>query len=1160
MAVISALSFTHAEAQSPAASWPTVGSQTKAGSRWWWLGSAVDEDNLVWNIDQLSAAGIGTLEITPIYGVKGNAANNIAFLSNDWLDKLHFTIDKCHSSGVNIDMTTGTGWPFGGPMLKMEETASKLVTETTDIDGDGVTVKTIATTGTSAKMLQRVLAYPQGTNTGSPTDITSLLDGKTVRWTAPEGKWRVIAVYCQFQVMTVKRAAPGSEGYVLDHFDADAVKTYLDYFDKRFAAGGNPWPSTFFNDSYEINAADWTRDMFAQFQKYRGYKLEDCMDKLLARDPQVLADYRQTLSDMLLHNFTEQWTEWAHSHGAQTRNQAHGSPGNLIDLYAAADIPETETFYISDFGIKGLRSDPGFTMKALSTRATLKYASSAAHITGKPLTSSESMTWLTEHFRSSLSQMKPELDLLFTSGVNRVMFHGTTYSPREAAWPGWKFYAAVDMSPTNSIWRDAPQMLGYIERVQSFMQMGQPDNDVLVYAPFVSAMHKTTGDFQSQMLLFDINKMTTKMPEMETCVNELEAAGFDCDYISDRYLMQTTFADGKLLTPGGVYRALVVPVSDYMPDSVSQHIDELKAQGAIIYNKVSETVAAGSALAGSAEELRSVLGLSVVRRKSDTGHHYFIANLTGNDVNGSVSLAVSHSDALWFNPMTGDTPRHAAFDADGKLMVSLKSGESAILQTFDGPVTAGEARNVAEIAGVEIGGPWTLRFADNCEPQMGDTEYQLPRLQTWETLDERTARLMGTGIYETTFTVSPLLMKMGAAGFRLSLGDVRESARVWLNDRYLGCAWAVPFELDCLDAVREGENTLKIEVTNLPANRISQMDRDGVVWRIFEDINMSNISTDSYAKWSPVPSGLNTKVKLVPLTDGSGRMQCTLKGMMESDDHNYYPYYEVTMGDGNSIDNVAATDKDGNPFDGIEVLMENSRMVKPVNNTCTLVVKGLGKDCRMAVDVTDGSGRHHFAYLPAYGPYSCVVSADLTGDEAPGGGWMKLQSQSDVKGFDTGKIDWYRATLNGKEVKGLYEGLTFSSDRSAYYFYFPGYGMNANSDFRLSVDDAVQGDLLRLDYAVGTGSTKYSEDVFHTSFTLCEEPASGIVLDMPGNASYYVYRGLQLYRPLTPLAGVESIAADRGDAPVCYYTLQGTRVSRPAKGLYIRDGRKVIIK
>lgn len=58
----------------------------------------------------------------------------------------------------------------------------------------------------------------------------------------------------------------------------------------------------------------------------------------------ILSDYRETLAELLLENFTRQWTEWAHRGGSLTRNQAHGSPGNLIDLYATVDIPECEGF------------------------------------------------------------------------------------------------------------------------------------------------------------------------------------------------------------------------------------------------------------------------------------------------------------------------------------------------------------------------------------------------------------------------------------------------------------------------------------------------------------------------------------------------------------------------------------------------------------------------------------------------------------------------------------------------------------------------------------------------------------------------------------------------------------------------------------------------
>ena len=77
--------------------------------------------------------------------------------------------------------------------------------------------------------------------------------------------------------------------------------------------------------------------------------------------------------------------------------------------------------------------------------------------------------------------------------------------------------------------------------------------------------------------------------------------------------------------------------------------------------------------------------------------------------------------------------------------------------------------------------------------------------------------------------------------------------------------FAVPFRLDITDFLREGSNTIEIEVTNLPANRIAQMDRQGIKWRHFKDINVVNLNYKPalYSDWQTVPSGLNSDVKLV---------------------------------------------------------------------------------------------------------------------------------------------------------------------------------------------------------------------------------------------------------------------------------------------------------
>lgn len=76
---------------------------------------------------------------------------------------------------------------------------------------------------------------------------------------------------------------------------------------------------------------------------------------------------------------------------------------------------------------------------------------------------------------------------------------------------------------------------------------------------------------------------------------------------------------------------------------------------------------------------------------------------------------------------------------------------------------------------------------------------------------------------------------------------------------------AVPFVLDCVDALKKGKNTLRIEVTNLPANRISDLDRQGIKWRKFNEINVVDINykKTTYEGWTLVKSGLNSEVKLV---------------------------------------------------------------------------------------------------------------------------------------------------------------------------------------------------------------------------------------------------------------------------------------------------------
>ncbi|PYO69424.1 MAG: glycosyl hydrolase family 2, partial [Gemmatimonadetes bacterium] len=392
--------------------WPETTSEAKPWTRWWWMGSAVDSENLTAELKTLAAAGIGGVEVTSIYGVHGYERAFVPYLSDPWIELLLHAAAEARRLGLGLDMPPGSGWRLGGPGVRLEDAVASL-----RIDVDTVR-------GTYAANVR-----PAGDK--------------------------------------VKRAAPGGEGNALDPFSRVAVQRYLDAYSDRIKTVPRGTVRAFFHDSFEYTG-NGSAELFEEFRRRRGYDLKGYLPALRGegdRDvvARVKSDYRETMDEMLLEHLLRPLTAWAHERGSLNRNQAHGSPGNLLDLYAASDIPETELF--GPLGDSG--SDPVIS----------KFASSAAHVTGRRLTSAETGTWLGEHFTVTLDQLKQEVDQLFVSGVNHVIYHGTAYSPRDAAWPGWQFYASTELNPRNAIWRDLPALNRYVARVQSILQSGRPDND-----------------------------------------------------------------------------------------------------------------------------------------------------------------------------------------------------------------------------------------------------------------------------------------------------------------------------------------------------------------------------------------------------------------------------------------------------------------------------------------------------------------------------------------------------------------------------------------------------------------------------------------------------------------------------------------------------------
>ena len=426
--------------------------------------------------------------------------------------------------------------------------------------------------------------------------------------------------------------------------------------------------------------------------------------------------------------------------------------------------------------------------------------------------------------------------------------------------------------------------------------MGRPDNDFLVYLPIWDIWHEQPGRY----LMFDIHKMREKAPRFIEAVNTICEAGYDVDYISDAFLQQTKVRDGQFVTPGkAAYKAIIVPAARLMPVETLAQLERFARQGAkvVFMGGLPEDVPGYGSYDKRHREFEKVLtrlqkddiligtdyyktleqcgaryesmrrpwwGLRTIRRANDTGHHYFISNLQDHDVDVIATLGVDCADALFFDPMTGRVGRPVM--AGSKVLIQLKSGESIILQTFDEPLTTEvpdwEYLKPQKVS-LSFDHGWELSFAESVPAVTKTFHIDTPRSWTeLASLDSSLTTNMGTGAYTMTFT----LPDIAADEWLLDLGDVRESARVYINEEYAGTAWCVPFQLRVGKYLRTGENTLRVEVTNLPANRIAQMDREGVPWRKFKDINIADLNyrNTRYGDWAPVPSGLNSDVRLIP--------------------------------------------------------------------------------------------------------------------------------------------------------------------------------------------------------------------------------------------------------------------------------------------------------
>lgn len=908
--------------------WPEITRENKPWTRWWWPGSIVTPTDLTTAMEKYSKAGLGGMEIAVIYGVKEQEDKFINYLSPKWMEMFTYTLKEGERLDLGIDLANASGWPFGGPWVDPADACKNINYKSYALkQGESLTekiefiqqplVRSVGQKPDITKLidpigknndlqlyaldqirfekplpLQILMAYSdsgQVLNLTSRVTLTGNLD-----WTAPSGNWILYALFEGWHGKQAERAGPGGEGDVIDHFSGQAITNYLKHFDDIFKDYNIKSLRSYFNDSYEVDdasgQANWTNDLLNEFNLRRGYDLSNNLPALFQKDDpdknaRVLSDYRQTFADLILEKFTTQWTEWAHNQNKTTRNQAHGSPGNILDLYAASDIPETEGSEIT----------------------RLKFASSAANVTGKKYISCEAGTWLGEHFTSTLSDVKKAVDLFFLGGINHVFYHGTCFSPQNEPWPGFLFYAAVEFTPVNSFWNDFPALNNYVAHVQSFLQSGRSDNDILLYFPIFD---RYADPGRGMLEHFDAISPAYNGTPFKKGAEAMLEKGYAFDYISDLQIKNTEVNDSLLRTEGNTFKTLVLPGCKYIPLETFSKILKLARDGAkiIVYGNLPENVSGWTdtksgnnafsqlkkELVFNETEKKNILhaeigkgniimgddliglltfadvkrermtdyGIRFNRRESKTGNYYFILNQTDKPFDGWLPLQAKATSVAIFNPMTetyGMAEKRITNDEGIEIYSRLSPGESLIIETDNNNIS-GKPYYFFDPVSLpqEITGKWRVDFVEGGDVLPASNE--VSKLISWtEFGGDAVKDFSGTAKYTISFNKP----KGKSDAWLLHLGKVCNSARVILNGKELAILIGPDFQVNIDKKLLKADNILEINVSNLMANRIASLDRDKVEWKKFYNINFAarlrennkNGIFDASA-WQPVESGL----------------------------------------------------------------------------------------------------------------------------------------------------------------------------------------------------------------------------------------------------------------------------------------------------------------
>ena len=854
---------------------------------WWCLNGNIDTLEAKKEFAEMKKAGIGGFDFFEI-GVPKNEtmiAGGPAFMSDESVKIIRSVVREAGKLGLEMGLNLASSWNAGGAWTLPQHAGKSLYRSKTFLDGSGELQnislsfpeisfpKNMLIGGTGQPMIPlrengrpvyyeevAILAIPASTpkntlDSAKVINITPFFNPETeiLSWKAPAGKWEIQRFVCSNSGQQLVLPSPNSAGLTIDHFDSIAVRTHLMYFINRLKPVLGDFRNTalksFYLASYEARGFVWTPTLPNEFRKVNGYNIAKFLPSLFDQElfspetsQKVQADFRKTLSELMINNLYKNSREICHRHGLKINCEAGGpgyplynGPAEPLKALGALDIPRGE-FWINHSRLyKDSKSKD-----SIDILRVVKEVAAASHIYQKGIVEQEAFTSF-QHWQEGPFDIKAQGDRAFCEGMNRVVFHGFSHNPAGTGFPGYVYGAGTHFNTRRVWWPKAKPFVDYLTRISAVFQQSDFVADVLYYY----------GD---------------RIPNSATPKNTrfVAGAGYDYEVINTEILLNgLTVKNGKLVLSNGASFSLLALDDEFeFPSAVKAKLSELEKQGAVILGSNSKKLAEMLGALNIPPDIdyvdRELFLIDFIHFRRANTDFYFIRNTSDQWVSRECSFRQQNKTPELWDPKTGEIIPVKIVRQQGKYLkmpITMAPYESFLVVFKDGEVPAsytgiaysGQNPPLMKFTrdGIlfqqegtyELQAPSGIKRVENKpKAQLIDGEWKLtftkgwgapesvvfPELASWTThSDDGIRYYSGVGTYRKTFRFQKNAATSKTERIFLDLGEISKVAELWLNGHSLGIVWAKPYTYDVTDYIKNGENILKIEVANTWSNRLT---------------------------------------------------------------------------------------------------------------------------------------------------------------------------------------------------------------------------------------------------------------------------------------------------------------------------------------------------